>query len=175
MKKSFWKCLLTISVGIVWNSSVKKADLYNKSVRWKYLKIHRINLNTTVFRVNIQTLVRVFCILSKRFVSLWKYLRSAGSIHLHESQRYSVWSILCLTRNGLAVPLLHTWLLKRCVIPRKMLNSWDCHYFAIRVRHAGVDNKIFSGSLLTKEYFIICSYRANALHEYFVLIHINFQ
>ena len=38
------------------------------------------------------------------------------------------------------------------------------------MRHAGVDNKIFSGSLLTREYFIICSYRANALHEYFVLI-----
>ena len=33
-----------------------------------------------------------------------------------------------------------------------------------------MDNKIFIGSLLTKEYFIICSYRANALHEYFVLI-----
>ena len=32
-------------------------------------------------------------------------------------------NILCLTRSGQAIPLLHTWLLKRCVIPRKMLNS----------------------------------------------------
>ena len=54
----------------------------------------RINLNTMVFRVNITTLTEA---IRKSFVSP-AFL--TGSIHLHESQRYSVWNILRLTRNG---------------------------------------------------------------------------
>ena len=76
--------------------------------RWKYkgfgvwlqclflLRESRINLNTTVFRVNIQTLVRVFCILSKRFVSLWKYLRSAGKYPSPWKSAVFLLKILCV-------------------------------------------------------------------------------
>ena len=56
----------------------------------------------------------------------------------------------------------------RSVILGHWLNSWDCHYFAIRVRRARKKKKKFRGSLLTKKFFLICSYRAHALHEYFV-------